>query len=237
MRPIDKGGWPEINGQPVVFTRYQYAKGYLFDRVGQYCSYCEQHIPAMGAVEHVTPKSIAPDREFEWDNFLLSCVNCNSVKLATPINIDDYFWPDRHNTLLVIKYDETGIPKPMDNLPSPEKTKAENLIRLVGLEKTRPPQDSRVYEQASDMRWTNRVASWYNAKESLTDYLNAPQSMRPQIAKLVAKCTISGFWSVWFEVFKDCHEVRKELIDVLPGIAKDCFDMHGKPIPRNGTGL
>lgn len=35
-------------------------------------------------------------------------------------------------------------------------------------------------------------------------------------------------WSIWFTVFKDHPEVRKELIDKFPGTAKDCFD------PNNG---
>ena len=34
--------------------------------------------------------------------------------------------------------------------------------------------------------------------------------------------------SIWFTVFKDHPEVRKELIDKFPGTAKDCFD------PNNG---
>jgi uncharacterized protein (TIGR02646 family) len=45
------------------------------------CAYCE-NIEARD-IEHFYPKSRYPDRMFRWENFLWSCKNCNTEKLAT----------------------------------------------------------------------------------------------------------------------------------------------------------
>ncbi|MEZ4852315.1 MAG: HNH endonuclease, partial [Bacteroidia bacterium] len=69
MRPIIKGAIPKNNeGLDIVFPDYKYARRYLIDRIGEYCSYCERKIEANLAVEHVQPKSLNPDLELSWDN-------------------------------------------------------------------------------------------------------------------------------------------------------------------------
>jgi 5-methylcytosine-specific restriction endonuclease McrA len=78
MRPVTRGAAPR------AYTAYSQAIGDLEDRLGIYCSYCERRLPVSLAVEHVVPKSLEPTLETCWDNFLLGCTNCNSVKLARP---------------------------------------------------------------------------------------------------------------------------------------------------------
>ena len=88
MRPVDKGA------APAVYAKYQDAGPDLQARLGDYCSYCERQIETNLAVEHIQPKSHVPALRTDWTNFLLGCVNCNSSKGNTPINLRDYFWPD-----------------------------------------------------------------------------------------------------------------------------------------------
>src|SRR5664280_2710916 len=109
MRPIERGPRPlDENGDPKIYTDYSYARRDLIDRMGQYCSYCNQRLPASLAVEHIQPKDPVPVLKLEWTNFLLGCTNCNSTKGATPIMLNDYLWPDIHNTHLAYIYKDDG---------------------------------------------------------------------------------------------------------------------------------
>jgi uncharacterized protein (TIGR02646 family) len=106
MRPIIRGDIPkdENTGEPIKFNAYQDAKNYLIKNIGSYCSYCEQKINNALAVEHIKPKKHNRDLELSWHNFLLACINCNSIKSDTQINLTDYFWCDRDNTFLAFIY-------------------------------------------------------------------------------------------------------------------------------------
>jgi uncharacterized protein (TIGR02646 family) len=46
------------------------------------CAYCESHIThvSFGDIEHYRPKLRFPNKCFDWDNFLLGCGICNSMK-------------------------------------------------------------------------------------------------------------------------------------------------------------
>ncbi|MGI8580747.1 MAG: hypothetical protein ACR2KX_01000, partial [Chitinophagaceae bacterium] len=79
MRPVEKGDWPQQNGDNIVYTEYGQARGELINRIGDYCSYCENQI-TNPHLEHEQPKSVAPGIELNWYNFLLGCVSCNSSK-------------------------------------------------------------------------------------------------------------------------------------------------------------
>src|SRR4051794_30755826 len=95
MRPVNRGP-----AGPQPYANYQAAKPELVNRLGTYCSYCERRIPTNLAVEHIQPKGLPQYAHLinEWTNFLLGCVNCNSAKATTPVEIDDYYFPDRDNT-------------------------------------------------------------------------------------------------------------------------------------------
>src|SRR5690242_20526604 len=112
MRPVDKG-LPSA-----VYTSYQDAGPDLLGRIGDYCSYCERQIETNLAVEHIQPKSLVPTLRNSWSNFLLGCVNCNSSKGDTPVNLSDYFWPDQDNTLRAFEYVRGGLVKPHSALTS-----------------------------------------------------------------------------------------------------------------------
>jgi 5-methylcytosine-specific restriction endonuclease McrA len=98
MRPVERGSAPQI------YAQYGDAIEDLKSRLGSYCSYCERQVAASLAVEHVIPKSLRPELETEWNNFLLGCTNCNSVKGDRAVEIQNFIWPDRDNTLLALVY-------------------------------------------------------------------------------------------------------------------------------------
>jgi hypothetical protein len=86
---------------------YPLSRGYLIKTIGPYCSYCGMFVRASLAVEHMLPKSEFPGKSVDWDNFLLACTNCNSLKGSKPPKSDGptpqavydlYAWPDRDNT-------------------------------------------------------------------------------------------------------------------------------------------
>ncbi len=90
MRPVRRGPVPEADGVPKTYAAYGDARDDLIARLGDYCSYCELPCHKGPAVEHVQPKGGThghPELERVWDNFLLGCRYCNSVKRDTLVNL------------------------------------------------------------------------------------------------------------------------------------------------------
>jgi 5-methylcytosine-specific restriction endonuclease McrA len=63
---------------------YATARGDLITNIGQYCSYCEMPLAASLAIEHKLPKNWFPRFSISWENFLLACPICNSIKHDRP---------------------------------------------------------------------------------------------------------------------------------------------------------
>jgi hypothetical protein len=65
-------------------TRYRHpeVKAALVEETRGKCAYCESKLLHIhhGDVEHIYPKSLAPDRSFVWDNLTLACEVCNQYK-------------------------------------------------------------------------------------------------------------------------------------------------------------
>lgn len=108
MRPVVKGICPQNNNVNIVFSKYGEARPFLIDRLGDFCSYCENQI-TNPAVEHVQPKNSNLHLALAWNNFLLACVNCNSIKGHAPITMADYYWADIHNTFLLFDFHPQGV--------------------------------------------------------------------------------------------------------------------------------
>lgn len=233
MRPIDRGQVPlDAEGNPKVFKKYADARGDLIDRIGEYCSYCEMHQDASLAVEHVKPKKHNPHLELEWDNFLLSCVNCNSIKGSDDIDLDDYYWPDRDNTARAFEYQEGGIVRanPALNMEQQEKTK--RTIKLTGLDR-RPSNDSD--PATTDRRWRNRREEWDKAVDSWEDLR---QEDSPTVRRLIVRGAVK-YWSVWMTVFRNDADMLRRLIEALPGTCRACFDEnnHFEKVHRPGGAI
>lgn len=91
MRPVTRGPRPlNPDGTPKTYATYGAARRDLIECMGQYCSYCNQKLPASLAIEHVQPKALVPALRLEWDNFLLGCTNCNSTKSDNPVDLRDF---------------------------------------------------------------------------------------------------------------------------------------------------
>jgi len=236
MRPVERGDWPVhgVTGLPVEFTDYGEAKPALLDRLGHYCSYCEMPIQNSPAVEHVQPKSLAPDLERMWCNFLLSCVYCNSSKLATHVSLSACFWPDQDNTARAFRYAEPWLVDAAPGLGAADAQRAGRTIHLVGLDKVpgapRRPSDS-------DPRWRFRKEAWekaVRAKSRIAGWQGGVDVIR-DLAIDLAKAT--GFWSVWMAVFDDDPEMKRLLIREFPCTATGCFDEQGSCVSRRSGAL
>lgn len=225
MRPVERGVAPS------TYSKYQEAIGDLEDCLDRYCSYCERHFKGDLAVEHKIPKSVDPARELDWDNFLLGCRNCNSVKLAKPTNETDFFWPDRDNTMLVIDYKPGGLVEAKGTLTDDQRRKANNLIELVGLDR-HPGQPAAKRPAKRDKRYDDREMVWKLAilkREALAR--NDNEDFRTAISDIAKG---QGFFSVWMSVFQDDPDMRRRFFEGLKGTAKNCFDANWNCVSRSG---
>lgn len=215
MRPVTRGAAPR------AYTAYGQAIGDLEDRLGIYCSYCERRLPTSLAVEHVVPKSLEPALETSWENFLLGCTNCNSVKGAQPSNKHAFLWPDLDNTLAAFTYSEGGFVDVRSGLTKTLKGKANKLMKLVGLD--RHEADGRLKPAGRDKRWQQRIDAWNAAVLARTRL--AELGDVPAARDLVLEVAVGyGFFSVWMTVFANHAGLRQALVQRFVGTAADCFD-------------
>lgn len=239
MRPVEKKKPGETveyktsNNQKVSHTiqeqynEYSDAKWPLVENLGAFCSYCEE--PRAFAdihVEHVEPKS-KEGSMCDWENFLLACNMCNSVKSNRDVDVENTHFPHRDNTYLDFVYDESGRVKVNPDLPAEEYAKAENLYNLVKF--GRFPFGEEAVSKC-DFRWKHRFETWCLAKRFFCLYVAGNVGLED----IVSLAKTQGNWSVWFTVFKGHDEVRKSLIDCFPGTCASCFDAenHYEPILR-----
>ncbi len=199
MRPVDKGVAPR------EYTDYGQARHDLAERIGYYCSYCEMKVYNSIEIEHILPQNQGGD-VLSWDNFLLSCKYCNTIKSDHNSNITDFFWPDRDNTDLVFEYDEANVIYPKA-LPTAQLiTKATATINLLGL--NRYPGSPNQPTDA-DTRWRSREQVWTIAKK---EYFNWNEAPIIQMARSIANCAfISGHYSIWLKVFENEQMVLEEI--------------------------
>lgn len=190
MRPVNKGTAPRD------YTQYGQARHDLAARIGYYCSYCEMGVKNMIEVEHKLSINQGGD-ELNWNNFLLSCKYCNTIKLNRNLNITDYFWSDRDNTDLVFDYDEVNVIMPKSTLTSPLISNANRTINLMGL--NRIPGGVNEPTEA-DTRWRSRKECWDLAKKSFLNWQKAPI---PPMAEQIANASLNGHYSIWCKVFEN----------------------------------
>ena len=224
MRPVDRGASPQL------FSDYADAKPFLVARMGDFCSYCERPIKTNLAVEHVLPKSLHPELELEWSNFLLGCVNCNSTKLNKPVDRDELLLPDQDNTFAAYRYNVSGQVFPDATLDESLGEKADATLALVGLNKFPDEFPTDQQFEAALERWQQRSSAWDTALQ-VHQVLMANDN--PDVRGLVVTVAVAtGFFSVWMAVFVDDSAMRRSFIDAFPGTASTCFDASGNPMPR-----
>jgi len=209
MRPIIRGDIPTENAIPITFAHYGKALPHLVRRIGLYCSYCGKRIENSPAIEHICPKSVDPSLELDWNNFLLACKNCNSIKHVHPDNINeskkDYFWPDEDDTFNIFTYEYSGKINVKNSIPPEIKEKAKKTLELTGLNR---------YDRGDEIPLKRREA-WGVATESLSDLKKCEtEEMKRQIIRTAVS---RGYWSVWMTVFRNENNILKSLIDLFPG--------------------
>lgn len=225
MRPIKKLPAPR------QYKEYQDAKDDLVALIGSYCSYCGRKIPNNLAVEHKQPKSLYPNKQLDWDNFLLACSNCNSTKKDKKIKLSNYIWPDQDNSFRAFECTVAGVIRARTTISKKLRRKANRTIHLLGLDKLPGNQFARNIPSKSDSRWLNRQQQWEKAIDTQTQL---KEYDTPAQRDLYVKFAQDGIFVIWMEVFKDDIDMKRRLIQAFPGTALDCFDSNCHPIPRQG---
>ena len=240
MSPVEKAKVGEVlvyhntNDEYVNLTvqsdypKYGDAKNPLMASLGCYCSYCENDKDEEDLnVEHVAAKSQGGSAT-AWENLLLSCGVCNSVKGKKVIDGTTCHLPHLNNTYLSLVYEAGGRVKVNEALTGVSRQKAEELFGTLKL--GRYPQENEKPTER-DARWHNRLEVWNEAVDLRTKY---EQQTLTAVA-ILKRAREKGCWSVWFTVFRGCDELRKVLIDGFKGTCATCFDSanHYDPIPRN----
>lgn len=210
------------------YSSYGSAKDPLVACIGLFCSYCENDKDIEDLeVEHVSPRSHGGSLT-AWENFLLSCKECNTLKGTTLIDSVNYHLPHLNNTYLSYIYDCGGRVMVNPALSGLSKQKAENLYDALKM--GRYPHTNECPSDR-DFRWKNRYEAWNEAEDLRRKY----ESSSITSQEIVMRARDKGCWSVWFTVFKGCDEVRKALIEGFKGTCDTCFDAndHYEPVPRN----
>ncbi len=224
MRPVNKDLEPlNADGTVVSFPEYTRSRRCLIDAIGKYCSYCERLIPASLAVEHIQPKTHNANLELVWSNLLLACTNCNSTKGHINVVLANYFWPDRDNTYVKFSYDLSGFVKANLTLNAVEALKANNTIKLLGLDRIQPTSGTANWQQASDRRYEHRLQAFIDANKYASIYSNASLAERIVYIGFLIDIAKKGFWSIWMNAFQNFPEVQKELILQFKGTRQSLF--------------
>ena len=236
MRPVKKVNAGQsvnfINSRNLVesivvkasYSDYGEAKKPLIGNLGNYCSYCELCKDYGDLhVEHLSPKTHGGTND--WDNFLLSCNVCNSVKgHPDNISLSDFHWPHINNTFISFVYDCSGRVFVNPQLTGTSKAHAERLYEWLKL--GRNPQGPS-FPTTADYRWRKRYETWNKASE----YKDLLAKGKTTVDEIIKDAKIYGCWSIWFTVFDGYPDVRKALIEDFEGTDKVCFNQNNGYAP------
>ncbi len=223
MRPISRGPSPKHQD----FKKYKDALPYLLSRLGFFCSYCERYVSAGLEVEHLQHKD--PNGGFpllagRWENFLLSCKNCNTTKGTKTVYPSEFLLPDRDNTHIAFQYQPDGTVKVESNLDPNLARLADNTLRLVGLHKAAFEQLDKQGKRVYIDRVSQRMQAWGEAQDAHDGLMADPQNwaLRQSIVKLAVK---TGFFSVWMSVFANEIPMQLQFVNAFSGTREsECFD-------------
>lgn len=225
MRPVRRGSSPVQED----FKNYRDAAPYLISRMGSFCSYCERRIMTQLAVEHIQPKGLTKYKNLEgtWENYLLSCVNCNSTKKDQDVVLSEVLLPDRDNTFFAFEYLPDGVIRPSAACSPAIQLMGEKTLSLVGLDK-RPSQIKDENGRLIAMeRFGQRREIWEIALEAKREIVAAPNNSALRRAT-VNLAHSNGFFSIWMTVFVDDPDMCRRLVDAFDGTrASGCFSSTG----------
>jgi len=215
MRPLDKS---LKTGKDRIFKPWNKAKILLVKELGSFCSYCEKPVNRSSLhIDHIFAKGIRldsgkfkyDDLRYDWNNFLLICSNCNSIKSNKDVEVIEPFLPHKNNLVHFIFVGEGGLINIKENLSIINKEKTQKFIDLVGLD--REPSHPEYSE--FDDRWENRLEAVDKAQRYYKKYTSIPSET--DIETIVQLAKSSGYFSVWYYQFINHKEVLESLIHGL----------------------
>ncbi len=107
---------------------------YLEDMQGQFCAYCESHIPSNRHIDHFHPRQGTSHRKFSWDNLFLSCNyarHCGSFKDNR--SAGELVKPDEENPENFFRFYKTGEIYPRQDLDDIGHRRAKKTIEVLNL--------------------------------------------------------------------------------------------------------
>jgi len=209
MRPVNKALYQENRS---TYNPYGDAKKDLIGALGEYCSYCERRgFDSALDVEHINDKATHPLQKCQWDNFLLACKNCNSIKGTQPV--DNCLLPHRDNTFIAFSYLESGFVQ-VNTQHSGEE--ALNLMNLVGLDRT----PAHPNHSPKDTRWQERKRAWELGVRYRQKYDNAECDGQTVVDLALGY----GFWSLWMGLFGEYPEIKEGLTRKFAGTRREHFE-------------
>lgn len=211
MRSVAKGD--ALNS----YSNYKGARNDLAARIGWFCSYCEMSVHNMIEVEHIRPINKGGE-ELDWENFLLSCRYCNSVKKDRNDGRDGYLWPDQDNTSVAFTYSEDKIIEPAPNLPPAVERYAQETIDLTGL--NRAPHSGQKPTD-TDSRWIKRIEVWGIIHDSYQDWLTNQSEVTARLIGWIASG--HGFYSCWIKQFSDFPLVLEAINNSFSGTYRPVY--------------
>ena len=175
------------------------------------------------AVEHIRPQAHNPPAIADtWENYLLSCANCNSCKRATNITPADVLLPDRDNTFKAFDLNPDGSLCVHATLNGPVSALAQATLDLFKL----GTRVGNVKDLNGVLVENDRIDDRMDALKQAT-LARATWDENPtpaQLASIVFSAKNTGFFSMWMRAFEDVPTIRQEFIKAFTGTDPGCFD-------------
>ena len=219
MRPVIKWNIGQ-NGVVAEYIPWNAAKKHLLKNFGNepfyYCSYCDRYIAGVNLeVEHIKPKGL-PQYDaikYHWNNFLISCKNCNLAKNDQDFEYSDVIMPHIQNTFGCFAFNNDGtVTSIVDD--DVTRVRALNTIKILGLDRgynhpSRQPQDDRYNVRRYILELASRKLIQYEADCQ-------------DVEDIVQLSITHGFWSIWMKVFERHTVVQDALITAYAGTFDNC---------------
>jgi len=237
VRPIIKSVRINEAGNPLEIDPWSDAKQELILEIGTFCSFCEKYNSRSALhVEHIKGRNCrdANDRliydqlKYRWDNFLLACVNCNSVKGSKDILSLNPFMPHENNLMHFLEVVAGGIIRMKDGVAGLELNRTQAFLDLIGLDRI---PGHHMYSDKDD-RWDSRLKVFDIASRQRQKYTAVNRIT--DIETIIDLAKTNGFFSVWYYVFQGVNDVIDALINgtiiqgvlviPFPGIHATSFD-------------
>lgn len=232
MRPVVKSTKNNAHGIPQEYIPWGNAKKDLIEEIGSYCSYCEKKVNRSSIhVEHICGKKVKnqagqliyDNLKYQWNNFLLACCNCNSVKGNKDIASTNPFLPHLNNLVHFIEVRNTGLIAIKNGVTGNNLNRTKAFINLVGLDR----EPSHVDYSDGDDRWEERLEAVDLAKRYFDKYNSTPR--KTDVETIIKLAREKGFFSVWYYQFLGTNNDIVEAL--INGLA-----MNGNTIiPFKGT--